>query len=379
MKSRRVFLLAAAVLRLVAPVRRECPLERVRKILVIGSGGIGDLVMKTPLLSALRRGFPGAEIVLLTSSGPENEIVRGHPGVDRMILLEGREAFSLRHPFQIARYLRRLRAERFDLSVTTHYGISFGGAVFSYLAGAPVRAGFDKGGRGSLYTHRVEVDDPESRHAVDWNLSLAERLGIPAAPPEQSICLTPEERLFADGFLRDADVAPGQPVVALFQGSKRRSRLWLNHRFAQLADALASKYGARILLFGGEAELPAIRAIAGLTAHKPLVAVGQTVRETAALLERCGLLVSCDSGPVHIAAALKTPVVALFGPETPVRVRPYSAKSAVIWHRLECAPCHLDDCKFGAPRCMEAISVEEVLGVIRERAADWGLEGSRRA
>lgn len=369
---------AAAMLRLAAPVRRTCSLEEVRKMLVIGSGGIGDVLMKTPLLACLRRGFPRAEIVLFTSSGPEHEIIKGHPGADRMILLKEREAFSPRHPSQIAHYLRRLRAEHFDLSATTHYGVSFGAAAFSYLVGAPIRVGFDQGGRGALYTHRVKVEEIGARHAVEWNLDLARRLGIPIDKKEMAIYLTPAERRFATEFLARAGVGPDEVTIALFQGSKRKSRLWLTERFASLGDALADGYRSRILLFGAEQERPAIEATAGAMRSAPIVAVGQTIRETAALLERCGLLVSCDSGPAHIAAALKTPVVTLFGPETPVRVKPYGERSAVVTHGLPCSPCADIPCKFGSPRCMEMITVEEVLQTIEGHSAAWGLDAFRR-
>jgi lipopolysaccharide heptosyltransferase II len=376
--SRYVHLLAAAGLRLVAPVRRKCPLERVRKILVIGGGGIGDIVMKTPLFACLRRGFPQAEIVFFSSSGPESQIIRGHPAIDRYITLKEREAMIPRHPIEVLGYLRQLRAERFDVTIVTHYGISLKSAAFAYLVGAPIRVGFDKGGRGALHTHRVKVEDTEARHAVDWNLDLAARLGITVDKREMSIYLNAEERRFAADLLTRAGVGPDEVTIALFQGSKRRSRLWLNDRFASLADALTDRYRSRILLFGGEAERPAIEAMAVAMRGAPIVAVGQTIRETAAIIERCGLLVSCDSGPVHIAAALKTPVVALFGPETPARVGPYGERSAVIRHVLPCAPCHDIDCRFGSPRCMEMITVEEVLQVIEQHSAAWGLDPFRR-
>jgi lipopolysaccharide heptosyltransferase II len=363
---------------LLAPVRRPCPLDQARKILVIGTGGIGDVVMKMPLFTHIRQRFPQAEIVLFTSSGPERELVESHPGIDRIFTLEQREAMRMRHPLQVIRNLRKLRAERFDMTLTTHQGIGFTGAVFSYLLGAPIRVGFDKGGRGVLYTHRVEVEDVEARHAVDWNLDLAVRLGINVDTRQLSLPLPAQDRQFAADLLAGAGVAADQVVIALFQGSKRRSRLWLGDRFAQLADALADRYRSRILLFGAENERPAIEAIAGAMRSSPIVAIGQTIRQTAALIERSGLLVSCDSGPVHIAAALETPVVALFGPETPVRVGPYGERSAVVRHDLPCSPCHGKDCRFGRPRCMELITVDEVLRTIEARAARWGLASFRK-
>jgi len=378
-RSRPVYLVASALVKLVCPVRRKCPLAAVRKILVIGTGGVGDIVMKTPLFDCLRRSFPRAEITFFTSSGPECLIVRGHPGVDRVITLTGREALTARHLGQVLERLKKLRAERFDMVLTTHQGIRFRGALFSYLLGVPIRVGFDKGGRGALYNHRVAVCDADARHATDWNLDLARALGVKVAKAELSIALSPGDRAFASAFLGDRNAGEDALLVGIFPGSKRISRLWPAERFARVADALSDRYRSRLILLGGEREREAIGEIKCKMRHEPITAIGQGIRETAALIERCGLMISTDSGPMHLAAAVKTPVVALFGPETPVRVRPYSERAAVVRHDVPCSPCHDYGCKLGTMACMDAITVDDVLAAVEANSPAWGLDRWRRA
>ena len=383
--SRRFYALTSSLIKTLFPIRGQRDMSAVRKILVIGAGGIGDVLMKTSLFDSLRRGFPSAEIVFFTSSGPAHEIMEHHPAIDRFILIEGGEALSLGRPAETLRLIRSLRAERFDAVLTTHYGLSFKGAFFAYILGGPVRAGFDRGGRGRLYTDRVEVEDVNARHAVDWNMSLAESLGIDSGSRALSLHLTEKDRGYASEFLGSSGLDAASPIVALFPGSKRKTRLWPAERFARLAALLAERYGLRALVLGGEAERAAAAEISasitdeadrtGRTRHgPPLVAIGQTIRQTAALIERSSLLVSCDSGPVHIAAAAGTPVVALFGPERPERVGPYSTRSAVVRHSLPCSPCFEMDCRFGLPRCMDLITVEEVAETIDKHSHEWGLD-----
>ena len=369
----------AGAVKVLFPIRRSAGPASPARVLVIGSGGIGDIVMKTPLLACLRGGFPRAEIVLFTSPGPECEIIRGHPAVDRIITLEDREALSLRAPGQMLAWLRKLRTERFDISITTHYGISFRAAFFSYLVGAPTRVGFDRGGRGSLYNVRVAVGSPGERHAVEWNLDLARALGLGVESPALSVALAPREREAASALLRGCRIGDGRRLlVGIFPGSKRSTRLWRSERFAAVADALAEAYRADILLLGGPGERAAVAEIERAMRAPAAVAVGQSVRDTAALIERCGLVISTDSGPMHLAAALGAPVVALFGPETPVRVGPWTDHAAVIQHDFACSPCHTGGCRLGTNACMEAITVDDVLEAVRANSERWGLEPFRR-
>ncbi|HVP58111.1 MAG TPA: lipopolysaccharide heptosyltransferase II [bacterium] len=373
-RNRAVYVIASALVRSLFPVRRKCALAEARKILVIGSGGVGDIVMKTPLFDYLRRAFPQAEITFFTSSGPECRIIQGHPSIDRIVTLAGREGLTPRHLGQVFEWHRKLRAERFDMVLTTHQGVRFRGAFFSYLLGAPIRVGFDKGGRGALHNYRVPVRDADDRHATDWNLDLARAIGIKVEKAELTIALSSEDRAFASAFLRERRADEDVLLAGIFPGSKRISRLWPADRFAAVADALSDRYRARVILLGGERERGIVEAIKGAMHHEPIIAIGQDIRQTAALIERCGLMISTDSGPMHVAVAVKTPVVALFGPETPVRVRPYTERAAVVMHPTPCSPCHDYGCRLGTMACMDAISVEDVLRAVEANSISWGLE-----
>jgi lipopolysaccharide heptosyltransferase II len=265
------------------------------------------------------------------------------------------------------------------MTITTHYGISFRGALFSYLLGAPIRVGFDRAGRGLLYNVRVRVANPEGRHAVDWNLDLVSALGIKVESARIDLEPAPEDRRLASEHLRSCGFGDDQLLVGVFPGSKRLSRLWPAARFAEVADALSDRYRCRIMLIGGERERGAIDEIRSKMRREPIIAVGQDIGQSAALIERCGLMISTDSGPMHLAAAVKAPVVALFGPETPVRVRPYGERAVVVRHDMPCSPCHDYDCRFGTMACMDAITVDDVVAAVEANSEAWGLNRWRRA
>jgi len=254
---------------------------------------------------------------------------------------------------------RALRAERFDLSLDLQ-GL-FRASIFGWLARARWRVGFRNRQELTFLLNNLPViPDRRDVHAVDGYLGFARFLEAPVEPVEFGLPVPEQDREWADDFLRRHDVAGDEYVVALMPGARWETKRWPPDRFATVAELLAQRFDARFLITGGPDDRAAAQAIAALAGGARVVdATGQTsLRQLASLLLRCRLVISNDSGPMHIAAALGVPVVAIFGPTSPQRVGPYGAGHRVIQADVDCAPCYQRRCD--TLECMRRISPAEV-------------------
>ena len=346
----------------------------VRRILVRSTNWVGDVVMCTPALRAIRRRFPQAEVVLMARAGVAEAYTR-HAAVDRVVRYEPRgEHRTLASRWALARALRR---EHFDLAVL--FPRSFSAALWAWLAGARRRVGHRDDARAWLLTDRLpRVDFRAPRHHVEVFFDLARALGVEGDPGPLDYPLRPEERAAARRLLEEAGDDGGRPRVAIHPGVSKTPRGWHAGRWRALAGRLARERGARVIVLGGPAEAPLAAEIAAAAA--PLgtsLAGGTALPESAALMEMCDLLVANDSGAMHLAAAVGTPVVAIFGPGSPEKTGPWADPSSVevITHRFPCSPCRQDffrECDpapSGKPCCIESVTVDEVWEACRRQLA----------
>jgi heptosyltransferase-2 len=313
--------------------------------------------MTTPAMGALRSSFPSAEIVV-AANPLVAELFRHHPYCDRVLVYDKKgEHKGLRGLFRFSGTLRR---EGFDLAILLQNAIE--AALMVFIAGIPRRAGYDTDGRGLLLTHGVRVGDEERRlHHTRYYLRMLEALGIGGGDGSLRLFCTDDELDWAREQLGSGRAIAVNPGAAY--GSAKR---WYPERFAAVADRLASEYDARIILTGGPAEAEIGRDIAAAMKEAPLNLIGRTtVRQLMALLSRCRLVVTNDSGPMHVAAAFNVPVVAVFGPTDHTTTSPLAETSRIVRHPVDCAPCLLRQCPTDH-RCMEAVTVEDVLLAARE-------------
>lgn len=367
--NRTMLDLATALIRVALPARKGCEIEDVRSILVIGAGGIGDVLMKTPMLSTLRSVFPRALITMFTSPGAPSSILGGDPSIDEIVAVGSGESLDAGRPLEILSYLRMLRGRRFDMTLTTYIGLSFRGAVFSYVIGAPIRVGYNKNGQGLLYNWRVEVDGSAARHTVEHNLDLLRALGIEVGHPRLAIHLRDDELRAAEVNLVSHGVDQTGFLVGMHVGSGSLSfKRWSPERFGKVAARLEVGYGARVMLVGGKEEIPLVEQVAALADSSPIDFVGKlSIRETAAVISQCDLFVSNDTGLMHVAVALGVPVVAIFGPTDPRCTGPYSDRSVVVTPAIDCAPCYNGwRAQCGTRACLDAISVDDVVAAARD-------------
>jgi len=329
----------------------------VERVLVRGTNWIGDAVLTTPALTALRAGFPDARIALLAKTAVA-ELLQGHPAVDDIVLYRdpGPHA-GLGGKLSLAIQLSR---GRYDLAIL--FQNAFEAAAITALAGIPNRYGFATDGRSLLLTHRVPLTpNIRRRHQVEYYLDLLRPLGIPVDPVAPTLRTTLEEDAAAVEYLRAFGVEPARVVIGLNPGSVYGSaKRWLPERYAHVADRLAAEHEACVLIFGGRGEESLGAAIAGMMKAPTIVLSGRTsVRQLMALIKRCRLFITNDTGPMHIAQAFGVPLVAIFGPTDPATTSPFGKGHELIRKPVDCSPCLLRECPIDH-RCMQRIGADEV-------------------
>ncbi len=334
-----------------------------RRLLVRVPNWIGDAVMCEPALALLRQLFPAGDITVLAKPTIA-ELLRGHPGIDHTIVFQdqgihagwgGKWALS-----------GQLRRGRFDLAIL--FQNAFEAALLSLLAGIPRRYGYATDGRSMLLSHAVTVPGmANARHHVEYYVDLLRPLGDTSGACPPRLYLSDQERQETADRLAGAGIDASDFLIGLNPGSVYGgAKRWLPERFADVADRLVTEVGSRsgrsagVVIVGGRGEEELGRRIAAGMDSRAVVWSGQTtVRELMAVISRCGLFVTNDTGPMHVAAAFDVPVVAIFGPTDWRNTAPVGERHAVVRHPVECAPCLLRECPIDH-RCMTRVTVEEV-------------------
>lgn len=314
---------------------------RPRRILLVRTDRIGELLLTTPAFGAVRESFPGAKITLVVKSS-SSPVVEGNPCVDSIVKLD--PCSDLDSPAKRFRFIRFLRGSGFDTAIIFNPSKFFNVAVF--LAGIPVRVGYDRK-LGFLLTNAIE--DKKylcEKHEVEYNLDLAKAAGAGILSKKLCFPLAETDECAAAKILAQAGIAGGA-FVAVHPGTSNPEKLWPAERFARVCDKVIDEFGIKIVLAGGGEE----RSIAGeVKAKMRNTAVDLTgklaLKEFGALLKRSALLISCDSGPVHVASAVGTPVIALFGEArsggSSKRWGPYG-EGGIVVGRPEVADIAVDD------------------------------------
>lgn len=355
------------------------------RVLILRPDHLGDALLAGPALTMLRQALPRAHLEGMV--GPwAVEVYRRYGAFDQITTCEF-PGFTRRpsaHPLAPYRLLldaaRRLRGQAWDAALVLRPD-HWWGALLAALAGVPLRIGGDTPATRPLLTHAVEGLAP--LHSVRQNLAVARRLVdvVGASPPprvveELRFPVAPNEVKRVDGWLREAGVEPGAPLIAVHPGSGASPKLWPPERWGAVADALADETGATIVLTGTAAEMPLLRAVAEVLARPPLVAAGAfSVGQLAALYHRCRLVVGPDSGPLHLAVAVGTPTVHVFGPTDPRRYGPWGPpdRHRVVRVHLPCSPCGnivSPPCGFtNAPPCLRLLDTATVLAAARSALA----------
>ena len=319
------------------------------------------MVLLTPALRALKIAYPQSHLSLLIRPLVADLMIT-HPYVDEIIIDSKRRGLNCLPSFW--KSVSEIRRSGFDLAVVLH-PTSFRNALIPFLAGIPERIGSNVSGRGILLTKTCS--DRTDLHEVHRYLRVLELIDIHESNTRLEFWNTDADRQAARQILTKHSISPKENLIGVNLGTTWLTKRWSLENFAEVITQVQKRFDARILLTGSSAEIPLGEALAGITKVETINLIGKTtLMQLGALIERCDLYLTCDSGPMHIAAAVGTPTVALFGPTSPIRHGPYGANHEVIEKPVECRPCYKRKCqrKDQPHLCMTEIDPNEVVAQI---------------
>ena len=330
-------------------------------ILIVQTAFLGDVILTLPVAEALGEVAPGVSVDMLVIPAPA-AVLAGHPGIREAIVYDKRGADSGAGGF--LRVLRALKRRKYACAIVPHRSIR--SALLARLAGIPVRVGFDASAGKSLFTRVVPYQ--KELHEIGRNLALLEAVGCaprPAAPPR--LFPSDAERRAVGDFLGAAAAPGAPPLVAIAPGTVWNTKRWPAARFSELARSLAAR-GYGVVLVGGREDAASCAEIAASAGREGILdACGKfSVLGSAEVIRRSALLVCNDSAPLHLAAAMRTPVLAIFGATIPsFGFGPTGPRDAVMETAgLSCRPCSIhggDACPVGTFECMLSIAPAAVL------------------
>jgi heptosyltransferase-2 len=333
-------------------------------ILVIAPSWIGDAVMSLGAVRVLRRERPEACIVALTRPSL-SELYEGIDEIDAALVYDPRG--SDRGLSGLRAAARRIRAEGFDACLLLPN--AFRAAAFARLAGIPERWGYATDSRGFLLTRRVPpAPRPFGRHQAYYYLELMSGLGFHSSAPDVSLKASDGDRERARALLEGEGWDGKATLVGVHPGATNsHAKIWSAARFGAVMEKLAGSMGARVVVLGGSSEGSLANEVREALDEPPLMLQGKTsLGELIGVLSELSLFLSNDSGPMHLAAALGIPTLAIFGPTDPSETGPFGPRTRVVREPVECSPCLYRDCPIDH-RCMERVGVgrvyEEAMGL----------------
>lgn len=328
---------------------------KIRKILVIRLDGIGDVIFTTPLYEALKKKYPEAVIFVLTSAQAK-DIVEENPYVEKVLVMNNSwipsmSGIKLNEVFAI---LKTIRNEGFDIGIDLRGDVR--DILLMFLGKVKFRVGYDVTGGGFLL-NRIAVYEKDT-HEIDKNIKLVKELGCKVVNKKLQLHYSSTDKENLLRFLQGENISENDTLLAIHMGAGYPSKLWNKGRFVDLIKRLEERdYGRAVLIGNGDNrderfKFDCINTIGKLS-----------LRELAVLLERCSVLISSDSGPVHVAAAVGTPCIVLFSGTNSLKQWGFSFNdiNRVIHKDVECSPCEMRICPQHSHLCMDNIKVDDVL------------------
>ena len=328
------------------------------KILLRGPNWVGDAVLAIPAMKAIRARFPDAEITLLVRPWVSG-LFTAAPFIDR-IWAEPRPSGA----GAWMRLARGIRERRFDTAVL--FPNSFESAAMAFLGRVPQRIGYARDGRSWLLTDRVRrTSGPQ--HQVEYYLELARALYADASQPSIRIQATAEEKEQARALLATERIGATDRYIVINPGAAYGSaKRWGHDRFAETADRLGTELSVKVVIIGSEAERVIAEQVRSSMTVPAAILNGRTSLETLiGVISGAALMVTNDSGPMHIAAALEVPTVAVFGATNDAATGPWGTRARVVKEAVDCSPCMLRECPIDH-RCMTRVTAEAVCRAARE-------------
>jgi lipopolysaccharide heptosyltransferase II len=349
---------------------RSTSLDTPSSILIIKPCCLGDVLMATPVIAALRQAFPRARMDFAVG-GWSRAMVENNPHLDGLVDCGSVGSGGRRSWREYLDLARRIRAAKYEACFVLDRSPLI--SLLPYLGGIPQRVGLDSQGRGFSLTVGVPVVG--LKHEAELYLDTVRAVGVEVKDARLEFYPTEEDRRHVAEMLalspaEGLSTAPQAPLVVIHPaggsnpGMILSAKRWPPQRFAALADRLIEEDVAQVCLVGGPGDGPIAVSIKDGMRQEPRDLTGQlTFGQLGALLERCNLFIGHDTGAMHLAVAVGAPVVAIFGPSDPRMYGPYGENNVALWHDVGCNPCLLHgrwDTACRRFRCIEAVTVEEV-------------------
>lgn len=363
------------ILKLAATIpTKPSRLTKPNRILLVRPDHLGDVLLTSPAIRALRAAQPNLEIHMLVG-GWSGEVIAAYPEVDQVLTVafpgfSRTQNENWRAPYQLAYtssvHLRRIGYGSVVIMRPDHWW----GAMVAKLAGIPERIGYDIPDVAPYLTTALTF---RQEHAVEQNLRLVERwTGV--LRKEQinfTFPVEPVDEDYINDYLSERGTSIDQPIYCIHPGSGTWAKQWAEEKWATVADHLTEQKGVRVVFTGGPNELPLVRRITSQMKQRAIITAGDTrLGQLAALFQRAQVVLGPDSGPLHLAVAVGTPTVTLFGPADPVEFRPWGAaqKHIVLTSDIGCRPCRVLDWRDDDPAyhpCVQEITIGRVLEAAR--------------
>lgn len=329
-----------------------------KKILLVRTDRIGDVILTTPAIRALRKHFPASYLAMMVQSYTA-DVIKNNPYLNEVIIYDkGGRHKSILASLKFANDLAR---KKFDLVFIFHPTNRVN--IITFLAGIPERIGYNKK-FGFLLTRKIKDEKYKGeKHEIEYNLDIIKIRGVGAFEKEPEIFLSDEDKQYAEKFLEENQLNGNVPIVALQPGASCPSRRWPVENFAEMGMKLKEFSPVNFMIIGGNEESFLLEELKRLLGGKAIIVQGMDLGKLAAILKQASLFISTDTGPAHIAAAVKTPGIVIFGRKqpglSPRRWRPWG-NTQVIFHRdVGCDICLAHNCDKGF-KCLKAVTPQEV-------------------
>lgn len=342
-------------------------------ILIVKTSAIGDVTHTLPALNAIRNHFPNSHISWLVEEAAQ-DIVKGHHALDEVFVSKRKtwiKDLSSQNPFSVINdvltFVQSLRNRQYDLVIDFQNLLK--SSMFIAMTRAKIKAGYGAGMAHSEYSyivlnHRIPAVNMDI-HAVYRELILIEKLGIPVKKIEFSLPVFESDRRDISNCLHRYGALNQKTLIAINPMAKWNTKLWDLTQFSRVADQCID-WGFQVVFTGNSEDFEGVTEIQKRMKFDAVNLCGKSsLKSLAALYERSRLLITTDTGPMHIAASLGTPVVAIFGPTAPWRTGPFGNQHSVVRVDLPCSPCFKRHCK--SHNCMKQINAEMVLDALKKK------------
>jgi len=337
--------------------------DKVKTIVIIKTNRIGDLLLSTPAVRAIRESFPAARIVFVTTPWTK-DLMTENRDIDELFVVED----SLLNKIK---FVKRLKTYKFDLAVCL--GPYLREALLAFLSGAVFRVGYPEHGRGFLLTAKIPMEKMY-QHEIESSLDVVRAIGADTQNKKPNLPISESAQEHAERLFEQNSIHKQDLVVGIHPGAFEKYRRWSKKGFAEVADAIISTYKAKVIIFGRSQDKDSLDVLRLMREKPALSNLSANLQELAALIKRCDVFLGNMSGPVQIAAAVGTRVVAISGPtrvlDSEEKFAPPGEGNCIVRKDMDCPDCHPGHCR--DYECLSMITSKEVLDALTAQITKTG-------